>query len=244
MNKAFQTITSNEENTKKFQANYKRLRKLFELLGPHPIKLEKLKDYTWLTQVYNFYLHETRQDVAKENALAYKYFQKTLKYVYKSTEVKGIDEQYPTIQFDADYLINLQEKLKTKEEKAANILFTLNRFVIIDKQRNPVYESLAAKVERILNLWKEKTKKFDKIYNEGAEIFQANPSTPSKTKTTPIHKPTIRHPAKHGKSHPKPRRPNQRHPRTRHHCCNLTFSRAGNTNKPPKKQLNKKPEDT
>jgi len=117
-------------------------------------------------------LHETRQDAAKENALAYKYFQKTLKYVYKSTDVKGIDEQYPKIEFDADYLINLQEKLKTKEEKAANILFTINRFVIIDKQRNPIYEGLAAKVERLLNLWKEKTKKFDKIYNEGAEIFQ------------------------------------------------------------------------
>lgn len=172
MNKAFQTVTTNEEATKKFQANYKRLRKLFELLGPHPIKLEKLRDYTWLSQVYNFYLHSTRQDHAKENALAYKYFQKTLKYVYKSTDVKGIDEQYPKIEFDADYLKNLQEKLKNKEEKAANILFTLNRFVIIDKQRNPIYEGLAAKVERLLNLWKEKTKKFDKIYNEGAEIFQ------------------------------------------------------------------------
>ncbi len=172
MNKAFQTITSDEEDTKKFQTNYKRLRKLFELLGPHPIKLEKLKDYTWLTQVYNFYLHETRQDVAKENALAYKYFQKTLKYVYKSTDVKGIDEQYPTIEFDANYLLNLQEKIKSKEEKAANILFTLNRFVIIDKQRNPIYEDLATKVERLLKLWKEKTKEFEKIYNESAEIFR------------------------------------------------------------------------
>ncbi|MCJ7763470.1 HsdR family type I site-specific deoxyribonuclease, partial [Candidatus Bathyarchaeota archaeon] len=155
MNKAFQTITTNDQSTKQFQTNYRRLRKLFELLGPHPIKLEKLKDYSWLTQVYNFYLHETRQDLAKENALAHKYFQKTLKYVYKSTEVKDIDQQYPTIQFDANYLKNLQEKLKTKQEKAANILFTLNRFIIIDKQRNPVYESLTAKVERILKLWKE-----------------------------------------------------------------------------------------
>jgi len=172
MNKAFQTITTSEEATKKFQANYKRLRKLFELLGPHPIKLEKLKDYAWLTQIYNFYLHETRQDLSKENALAYKYFQKTLKYVYKSTDVKGIEEQYPQIEFDADYLKNLQEKLKTKEEKAANILFTLNRFVIIDKQRNPIYEDLADKVERLLKLWKEKTKEFEKIYNDSAEIFQ------------------------------------------------------------------------
>jgi type I restriction enzyme R subunit len=172
MNKAFQTITTNEQSTKQFQTNYRRLRKLFELLGPNPIKLDKLKDYTWLTQVYNFYLHETRQDLAKENALAYKYFQKTLRYVYKSTDVKGIDEQYRTIEFDAEYLKNLQEKIKSKEEKAANILFTLNRFVIIDKQRNPIYEDLVDKVERLLKLWKEKTKEFEKIYNESAEIFQ------------------------------------------------------------------------
>jgi len=172
MLKAFEVITTEEKNTKKFQQNYRRLRKLFELLGPHPIKLEKLEDYTWLTQVYNYYLHETRQDLAKENALAYKYFQKTLKYIYKTTELTDIDRQYPTIQFDANYLKNLQEKLKTKEEKAANILFTLNRFVIIDKQRNPVYETLADKVERILKLWKEKTKDFEKIYNESAQIFQ------------------------------------------------------------------------
>jgi type I restriction enzyme R subunit len=172
MLKAFETITINEQNTKKFQANYRRLRKLFELLGPHPIKLEKLKDYTWLTQVYNYYLHETRQDLTKENALAQKYFQKTLKYIYKTTELADIDRQYLTIQFDADYLRNLQEKVKNKEEKAANILFTLNRFVIIDKQRNPIYETLAEKVERILKLWKEKTKDFEKIYNESAKIFQ------------------------------------------------------------------------
>ncbi len=172
MLQAFTAITTDEQNTKKFQTNYKRLRKLFELLGPHPIKLEKLKDYTWLTQVYNYYLHETRQDLAKENAIAYKYFQKTLKYIYKTTEITDLDQQYPTIQFDANYLKNLQEKLKTKQEKAANILFTLNRFIIIDKQRNPVYETLTAKVERILKLWKEKTKDFEKIYNESAKIYQ------------------------------------------------------------------------
>lgn len=172
MTKASQTITSDEEDTKKFQANFKRLRKLFELLGPHPIKLEKLKDYTWLTQVYNFFLHETRQDFAKENALAYKFFQKTLKYVYKTTELADIEKQYLTIEFDADYLKNLQDKVKDKQERTANLLFTLNRFVIVDKDRNPIYESLAAKVDRILKLWKKKTKDFEKIYDESAQVFQ------------------------------------------------------------------------
>ena len=169
--KAFETITTNPQNTKKFQKNYRQLRKLFELLGPHPIKLEKLQEYKWLTQIYNFYLHMTRQEHYEERRLIQKYYPKTLKYVYKTTELNQIEQQYPTIQFDANYLKNLQEKLKTKEEKAANILFTLNRFVIADKTKNPIYETLTEKVERILNLWKEKTKDYDKIYKEAAQII-------------------------------------------------------------------------
>jgi type I restriction enzyme R subunit len=171
MLKAFQIITENEQNTKKFRQNYRHLRRLFELLGPHEVKLQKLKEYTWLTQVYAFYLHMLRLEHADEMKYVPKYFHKTLKYVYKTTELADIEKQYPTIQFDADYLKNLQEKIKTKEEKAANILFTLNRFIIIDKQRNPIYETLTEKVERILKLWKEKTKDFEKIYKEGAQII-------------------------------------------------------------------------
>jgi len=170
MLKAFETITADEQNAKKFQQNYRQLRKLFELLGTHPIKLEKLKEYTWLTQVYGYYIHWLRQEQYEEYKYVQKYFPKTLKYVYKTTQLSDIERQYPTIQFDANYLKNLQEKIKTKEEKAANILFTLNRFIIIDKHRNPIYETLTERVERILKLWKEKTKDYEKIYNEAAQI--------------------------------------------------------------------------
>jgi type I restriction enzyme R subunit len=170
MLKAFETITTNEQNAKKFQQNYRHLRKLFELLGTQPIKLQKLKEYTWLTQVYDYYIHWLRQERYEEYRYVPKYFPKTLKYVYKTTQLADIEKQYPTIQFDADYLKNLQEKIKTKQEKAANILFTLNRFIIIDKHRNPIYETLTQKVERILKLWKEKTKDYEKIYNQAAQI--------------------------------------------------------------------------
>jgi type I restriction enzyme R subunit len=172
MLKAFETITTNEQNAKKFQQNYRHLRKLFELLGTHEIKLQRLKEYVWLTQVYGYYIHWLRQEQYEEYRYVRKYFQKTLKYVYKTTELSDIERQYSTITFDTDYLKNLQEKIKTKEEKAANILFTLNRFIIVDKTRNPIYETLTEKVERILKLWKEKTKDFDKIYNEGTKIIE------------------------------------------------------------------------
>jgi len=170
--KALEAITANEQNTKTFRQNYRHLRRLFEILGPHEIKLQKLKEYTWLTQVYTFYIRETRQDQYEERRYVQKYFQKTLKYVYKTTELADIEKQYPTITFDVNYLKNLQDKVKTKEEKAANILFTLNRFVIVDKQRNPIYETLTEKVERILKLWKEKTKDYEKIYTEGTQIIK------------------------------------------------------------------------
>jgi type I restriction enzyme R subunit len=172
MLKAFETITTNEQNAKKFQQNYRHLRKLFELLGAHEIKLQRLKEYVWLTQVYGYYIHWLRQEQYEEYRYVRKYFPKTLKYVYKTTELADIERQYQTITFDTDYLKNLQEKIKTKEEKAANILFTLNRFIIADKTKNPIYETLTEKVERILKLWKEKTKDFDKIYNKGTKIIE------------------------------------------------------------------------
>ena len=37
----------------------------------------------------------------------------------------------------------------------------------VERHKNPVYESLVEKVERLLELWKEKTKDYEKIYKEG-----------------------------------------------------------------------------
>ncbi len=172
MFKAFEIITTDEKTTKLFQKNIRQLRKIFELLGPHQIKLQKLKEYNWLIQVYTFYLHWLRQQYYEEQKYVRKYYPKTLKYVYSTTKINNIEALYPDIQFDADYLRNLQEKVKSKEEKAANILFTLNRFILVERYRNPVYETLTDKVERLLKLWREKIKDYEKIYSEGVEIIK------------------------------------------------------------------------
>lgn len=170
MLKAFETITADEQNSKKFYENYRKLRKLFELLGTHPIKIERLNEYKWLTQVYEYYIHLLRQEHYEEAEYVQKYFPKTLKYVYETTQLSEVERQYPTIQFDANYLKNLEEKIKTKEEKAANILFTLNRFIIVDKYRNLISETLTEKIERIVKLWKERTKDYERIYEESVQI--------------------------------------------------------------------------
>jgi len=105
-----------------------------------------------------------------EKGYVQKYFNKTIKIIHKITELEGIKESLPIIEFDENYLTELDKKVKSKQERAANIVFTLNRFVLVDKYKNPVYESLSDKVKRLLDAWKEKTKDFEKIYNEGVKI--------------------------------------------------------------------------
>jgi len=101
-----------------------------------------------------------------------KYFDKTIKFIHQSTEIKTLEKELPEVSFDQQYLEKLEEKVKSKEEKAANILFTLNKLVLVERHKNPIYESLIERVERLLELWKEKTKDYERIYSEGKNIIR------------------------------------------------------------------------
>lgn len=172
MLKAIELITSSEENSTKFIEQYKQLRKNFELLGPDESRLDTLKEFKWLSAVYTYYNATVlRRTPEEEDRYASELYGKTIKYIYKSTELADLRRDLPVIDFDENYLRNLSNKSKSDEEKAANIVFTLNRLVLVEKQNNPIYESLVGKVERIMEMWREKTKDYEKIYKDGAEII-------------------------------------------------------------------------
>lgn len=171
MLKAIGILTTEDEKSKKFVEDYRKLRKLFELLGPDEIKVERFSDYKWISSIFTYYMNSVLRGQLSYELNIQKYFDKTLKFVHRTTELENLRKDLPIISFDENYLRNLEEKVKSKEEKAANIVFTLNRLVLVEKHRNPVYESLAEKVERILKLWKEKTKDYERIYNDGADVI-------------------------------------------------------------------------
>ncbi|PMP73177.1 MAG: hypothetical protein C0180_07505 [Aciduliprofundum sp.] len=173
MEKAIEVLTSDVASSNNFIANYKILRRDFELLGPDEVKQESFSEYKWITAIYVYYCNTVlRSSIDEADMYAKSYFKKTLKHVYESMELEDIQKTLPSIAFDSNYLRNIEEKLKTKEEKAANIVFTLNRFVLVDKSRSPIYESLSEKVEKLLEMWKERKKDYAKIYSEGVEIIQ------------------------------------------------------------------------
>lgn len=171
MLKAIEVITSDEESGKLFVNNYKQLRKTYELLGIDEKKLQYFNEYKWLTAVYTYYTLQVLRQYSDEMAYIQKYFGRTLKYVYKTVELDSLIKELPTVEFDSEYLKNLETKVKSKEEKAANVVFTLNKFILTDKGHAAVPQSLIEKVERIVKHWKDRAKDFERIYNEGTAVI-------------------------------------------------------------------------
>ncbi len=177
MLKAIEVLASNEIHAKEFVEKYKKARKLFELLGADTSKLKLFLEYKWLSEVYAFYIRSIeREEIESVEKYTQKYFEKTVKHIYKTTEFAELKKNLPLIKFDANYLKTLEEKFKTNREKASDIVFTLNKFVLVEKYKNPVFESIADKVEGIVKAWREKTKSLEEIYKESKEVLNSLPN--------------------------------------------------------------------
>ncbi len=168
--KAIEVVTTDEEKEKEFTQKYKKLRKIFELLGPDEIKLENFDSYKWLSAIYTYYLKVVLQMSTYEEYVE-RYCDKTIKFVHQTTEIERLEKDLPVIAFDEEYLQALEKKVKGRKEKAASILFTLNKLVLVERYRKPIYESLVEMVERLLEMWREKARDYERIYSEGVKIL-------------------------------------------------------------------------
>jgi len=167
---AVEVITGDPLVEKQFNEKYGKLRKLFELLGSHEVKLQFLDEYKWISGIYVYYMKMVNRKPSYEEYV-WKYYDKTIESIYKSTEVQSIETNLPEITFDSNYLREISKSLTSTKEKAANILFTLNRLVLVEKHGNPIFESLVEKVARLVTMWREKTSTYEQMYLKGSEII-------------------------------------------------------------------------
>lgn len=169
--RAVEVLTGDAEKEREFSEKFRKLRKIFEILGPDEVKLDYFNEYKWLTGIYNYYYKMVLRK--EENVdLISRYYSKTVEHVYKTTEIEGIEESLPVMEIDDEYMQKIEEKVENKKEKAANILFALNKLVLVDKQRNPIYESLVERVERLMELWRERVKDYEEIYRKETIIMK------------------------------------------------------------------------
>lgn len=173
MMRAVKILTMDEKKAKSFRRGYRDLRKIFELLGPHPLKLKHLDMYKWLTAIYHVYnRHVKREDPDEVERYARKYFSKTIENIYNSIDIDRIKRDFPILGFDENYIEKLKKVYPDMENRVSDMIFTLNRYKLVDKTRTPAYESISEKVERVLRLWNDRKKNIKELYRDLKNIFQ------------------------------------------------------------------------
>jgi len=181
---ALEIIISDKSVEDTFIINCKKLQRLYEFLGSAEIKLEYLKEYKWLIAVYSYY----KKIVLRDDKYRYylnKYFKKTLELIHQETEVQELVESPVKVVIDEDFISEIQEKVDNKNVAASNLVFALNRFVLVDQHKNPIYESLITRVEALVNKWRERVKEnadITEVLNDAQKISNEIISLQSKQK--------------------------------------------------------------
>jgi len=168
---AIKVLAEDEKRAKSFRRGYRDLRKIYELLGPHSLKLKHREIYTWLTAVYLVYnRHIKRVDPDETEMWARKFYSKTIENIYKSIDIDKINKEFPILSVDDNYLEKLEKIYPDIESRVSDMIFTLNKYVLVDKSRNPLYESIADRVERIVKNWKERKLAIKELYREAKSL--------------------------------------------------------------------------
>lgn len=170
LSEAVDKLRSEGNLEQEFLNSYREARKVFELLGSHESKLDFLDEYRWFTAIYSYYMKLKGSD-SSEKSQTEKYFRKTVDVIQKEVSVDRIEKDLPAFKLDNEYLNDLEESKANKKEKVMNIVFGLERKVLVQDRRDPVLESVSEKVQALIRKWREKSIDYEEVYDEGVEII-------------------------------------------------------------------------
>ena len=176
-----------EENERVFIETYKQIRKIFEVLGSFERKLDYLNEFQWLTAVYEYYL-KLKMDEGKKSKIEH-YFRETIKTIHKATIIKELECGSRQDIIGLDYLKKIEKAQLKKEEKAINILFSLERLILVHQGHNPVYRSIAETVEELIRKWRRRLIDYEELIDEERKIIchiEKQENTREELKLTPF----------------------------------------------------------
>ena len=159
-----------EEKAEKFVANYRRLRRMFELLGAHPKKLEHMEEFKALTEIYYVYLHRKRGEFEDIEGYVAKYFPRTVEIIQQAIDIGKIRELFPAIVLDENYLENLKRTYPDLKERVYNMLFDLRKFIYVEKSKIPYLETIGERVSKILIELRERKTRIEEAYQRLSQI--------------------------------------------------------------------------
>jgi type I restriction enzyme, R subunit len=164
---AIRRLSGDSELADRFVEEYRQLRRLFELLPGDSLETHEYVKYRWLSAVYTWYSKELIQDEAEQ--YVEKYYDRTVKMIHKSTELEGLD-RLAAVTLDESYIEKVQA-LPTEHERAANLVFAVNRYRNSLRQQGGLSEDLIEKIDRLLADWRDRSKDYEEQYRESLEVW-------------------------------------------------------------------------
>ncbi len=168
--KKAEELARNKGLEREFIEKYRLLRRLYELIEPK-IPRDRREDYEWLSNIYTFYIKSFVGRDAEED-LARKYYKKTIEAISRSLKVLEKEADFSPITIDKKFFEEfIRDKNISQEEKASALIRGIVKFTLYARN-DPIYISVADKIESLLEKWRKKLKTSIELYEEAKRLWE------------------------------------------------------------------------
>ena len=131
-----------------FKEKFFELKILYEAISPDPLLVKYLRDYEWLIKINTAY----NRFYNRKKAILEEYGEKTKRLIKERLLIKKIEEAIPILKIDMDYSEKLEKTGYSPEAKVSEMRQAIEYHIRINLEKNPIYETLSQKLERVLKV--------------------------------------------------------------------------------------------
>lgn len=133
------------QTAKQFETLIKELMRSYEMLKGEPFLMDYLSDYTWLVKIYVAYNKKFKKasiDELKIESLS----KKTVRLIQDTVDVKKIEDAYPAVSVDKDYIEVLKKSAPRTVGAAIDVIANIRHEVRIHSN-SPFFINLSGEIE-------------------------------------------------------------------------------------------------
>ena len=134
------------EKARRFKNIMRKLMRLYDMLKGYPFLIDYLWDYTWLTKIYIAY-HKKFEKVGIDELKIEELSKKTVELIQETINVRDIEEKYPTVGIDEEYVRRLRRSPPRTRGAAIDVISNI-RHEVERHPTSPFFISLRKDIER------------------------------------------------------------------------------------------------
>lgn len=163
-------LARNRSLEKEFTGKYRVLRRLYELISAK-LSRDDIEQYKWFSNIYVFYVKNFVGSTPEEE-LAERYYKKTIEAISHSLQVLEKEAEFSPIKIDREFFEEfIQNKNIGLEDKASALIMGIHKFKLY-AHNDPIYVSVADKIEDLMRKWRRRLKNSLELYEEAKRLWE------------------------------------------------------------------------